>query len=236
MGTICAKNSFSPNLSNYAKEPQPFISTWEDSLEENMVRNTQTRRARFMNMLPSHKNSMQFRNQQGNSEIINLQSVNSDSFRINFFNQVYFLKAVSTSNIGKSSDITQGVPLLRRYFDVPRNSLLHLFLKETFQKYNSYIWNKTDHQIAKSESLPGRNAKLQENFAKALPCRQVLGQNYNKAGFIHAKGVKKSSGRSFLRPKFLGQFFGNEQRFTFFSSRRLLQAISEGRKAKNFGG
>ena len=82
------------------------------------------------------------KDQQGKAGIINLQTQNFDSFHINFLNQVYFLKAVSSSDIGKSSDITQGVPLLRRYFDVPKNNLLHLFLKETFQKYNRHVWNK----------------------------------------------------------------------------------------------
>lgn len=73
---------------------------------------------------------------------MNLQVINFDSFHVNLLNQLYFLKAVSSTNLGKSSDITQGVPLLRRYFDVPKNSILHLFLKQTFQKYNRYIWNK----------------------------------------------------------------------------------------------
>ena len=72
-------------------------------------------------------------------EKVNLFSSYFDAFQINTFNQIYFINAVaSLSNVSKSSDITQGVPLLKRYFDLPKDSPIHLLLKQTFEKYYSY--------------------------------------------------------------------------------------------------
>ena len=85
--------------------------------------------------------------------IINLQSSYFDAFQINTFNQIYFINAVaSLSNVSKSSDITQGVPLLRRYFDLPKDSPIHLLLKQTFEKYYSYSNHQpVDHDLKASE-------------------------------------------------------------------------------------
>ena len=85
--------------------------------------------------------------------IVNLDSSNFDAFQINTFNQIYFINAVaSLNNASKSSDITQGVPLLKRYFDLPKDSPIHFLLKQTFEKYYSYGRNEAWFSSFKSNS------------------------------------------------------------------------------------
>ena len=113
--------------------------------------------------LVNHKISVGVKSVSLLQETVNLHSSYFDAFQINTFNQIYFINAVaSLSNASKSSDITQGVPLLRRYFDLPKDSPIHLLLKQTFEKYYSYSNVPHDYNASNQTSTTIFNKKNEE--------------------------------------------------------------------------
>ena len=111
----------------------------------------------------NHKNSVGVKSVSLLQETVNLHSSYFDAFQINTFNQIYFINAVaSLSNTSKSSDITQGVPLLKRYFDLPKDSPIHLLLKQTFEKYYSYSNIPNNYNASNQTSTTILNKKNQK--------------------------------------------------------------------------